>query len=141
MTKDIENPLNISHKNKRNDLQKIFFDSRKEKALVVAFPSTRTNRMTDYVNTYKQSALEGKWTIYFYEWSDIYRKPLLFKSLSSFIEFLSKCNIELNAFDRYRLDVNHTNYICCYPNTVKLSITHSYVALQTNIEYYKYNNK
>lgn len=69
-------------------------------------------------------------TIFFYEWSDITRKPLRYFSLSLFEKFLSDSGIVFEDWQRDMIPCLGDVYITCKPNSKDLLIRCSYEALK-----------
>ena len=69
-------------------------------------------------------------TIFFYEWSDITRRPLRYFSLSLFEKFLSDSGIILEDWQRDMIPCLGDAYVTCKPNSKDLIIRCSYEALK-----------
>ena len=65
-------------------------------------------------------------TIYFYEWSDLYRPPTRYYSLGLFERFLSECGIPFRLYERDMIISLGVSYISCKRNSKELVIRGSY---------------
>lgn len=108
----------IYKENKRSELKKLFIASRAK--------AQERKKLSTISTSYRFTG----WTIYFYEWSDITRKPLEFKSLKEFTDFLKKSKIPFTYFDRQKLMFYKTNYVACAKNKKDLKICYSYISLR-----------
>lgn len=52
-------------------------------------------------------------TIYFYEWSNINERPILFTELNDFVTFCENANIKITERTRSFLNSHETIYIAC----------------------------
>lgn len=106
--------------NKKNELKELF-----KKSLL--------NSKKDVTNQSTKYNLNNK-IIYFYEWSDIFRKPLIFNDLESFEKFLTRCGIELKMCDRKALKRIGCSFVSCYKGTKNLAVYTTYNALRESLD-------
>lgn len=64
--------------------------------------------------------------IYFYEWSDISRKPLMFEDVSAFEHFLRRSGIYLKAYEAEMCENLGAVYVSCLYGSKQLCIRGSY---------------
>lgn len=71
----------------------------------------------------------GYCKIYFYEWSDINREPLLFDYYAKFYKFLDASELFINAEQNSKIKALNTCYITCKPNSKEIVICSTYDGL------------
>lgn len=76
--------------------------------------------------------------IYFYEWSDIDRKPMSFLTEKEFVEFCNVSNITLNKRNLNFLNENNNVYATCKNGRNELIMSGDYKNLRKN--YSKHRN-
>ena len=76
----------------------------------------------------------GMCKLYFYEWSDICREPLVFNYYPYLYRFLDECGILLNADDNAKVRSCNTMYVVCKHNSKDLIIARSYNELREQYE-------
>lgn len=115
--------MNIS-----KDLRRLFRESLKHKNISVV----------DYRGSSTQhnvlSFADTQFKIYFYEWSDIYRVPRTFNDIESFNEYLKKCGIYMQLYQREIIYNCKTVYATCYKGTKELNLRGSYAILQDSMK-------
>ena len=117
MSVNKKNELSV---NKKNELKELF-----KKSLLNSKKNV-TKQPTAY-------NLNNK-IIYFYEWSDIFRKPLTFNDLESFEKFLTSCGIELKMHDRKILNLIGCSFVSCYKGTKNLAVYKTYNGLRESLD-------
>lgn len=76
----------------------------------------------------------GQCKLYFYEWSDICREPLVFNYYPYLYRFLDECGILLSADDNTKLRSCNTMFVVCKPNSKDLIVARSYNELSEQYE-------
>ena len=74
-------------------------------------------------------------TIYFYEWSDLNSKPLLFTKVSVFKTWCEKHNVNVSEYTIKTLMENKINYCACWNQSRYICIRETYEALNSAINY------
>lgn len=72
--------------------------------------------------------------IYFYEWSDPLRKPIVFLDSNAFERFLRDCGIGLLASERNLVDSLGFAFVSCFNGTKSLAIHSTYNALRESLD-------
>lgn len=81
------------------------------------------------VNHYDSS--QYKRTIFFYEWSDLNRKPLKFVNSYFFENFLKECGLELNQTNKILVTSLWTSYATCKLGCKDIIVRASYKDLES----------
>lgn len=69
-------------------------------------------------------------SVYFYEYSDLTRSPLIFKKVSWFINWAKDHKIYMSSYTENQLRENETNYCTCFVGSATLLIRNSYELLK-----------
>lgn len=75
-----------------------------------------------------------KGVLRFYEWSDLYRAPVLFYTLEDFIVFLRRSNIVITDIERNLLLQTHNPFVTCEEGKAKLIIRASSADLKLALD-------
>lgn len=75
-----------------------------------------------------------KGTIRFFEWSDLYRTPILFYTFESFLRFLHNSSITISDFDRNLILSTYNPYITCERNRARLIIRNNSADLKLALD-------
>ena len=70
----------------------------------------------------------------FYEWSDLYRAPVLFHTLEDFIVFLRRSNIAISDIERNLILSIHNPFVTCEEGKAKLIIRASSADLKLALD-------
>ena len=70
----------------------------------------------------------------FYEWSDLYRAPVLFYTLEDFIVFLRRSNIAISDIERNLILQTHNPFVTCEEGKAKLIIRASSADLKLALD-------
>ena len=70
----------------------------------------------------------------FYEWSDLYRAPVLFYTLEDFIVFLRRSNIAISDIERNLILSTHNPFVTCEEGKAKLIIRASSADLKLALD-------
>lgn len=70
----------------------------------------------------------------FYEWSDLYRAPVLFYTLEDFIAFLRRSNIAISDIERNLILSIHNPFVTCEEGKAKLIIRASSADLKLALD-------
>ena len=86
--------------------------------------------------TYQPKLFNGEFSgiIYFYEWSDINRTPKSFYSIEKFEEFINRCSIYMQGYQREIIRNMRNPYITCKRGKRELVIKSNYQALKSAME-------
>lgn len=79
--------------------------------------------------------------VYFYEFSDIYSKPLLFPKISVFVEWATKHNVIVTDYIQTTMRENKVNFVCCYKNSQYVCARDTYEALARTIDWKSYSQE
>jgi len=110
--------------NRSKDLRNLFRESLKNKRIR---PTDYRGTTTQYTNGYGRVIEFGKpIKIYFYEWSDIYRVPVTFNDIKSFEDYLKRCGIYMQLYQRDIIINCGTAYATCYKGSKELNLRGSY---------------
>ena len=74
-----------------------------------------------------------KCIIYFYEWSDLSRRPLIFNSVLSFLDFCKGCNIGYTTESLYSFECDVMFASCAY-GSPSLVLAESYPLLREKMD-------
>lgn len=74
-------------------------------------------------------------TVYFYEWSDINRRPKYFYNVDSFIKFLNDCKINYSSYQYNRLHEGKWFYCSCVKGESELILCESYLGLRERLKF------
>ena len=80
--------------------------------------------------TYNSNYYVNRFTVYFYEWSDISNRPRQFGSREVFMKYLEDCNIILTDYQRSRLEKGYWFYGSCKPGKNELLLCDTYMTLR-----------
>ncbi len=80
---------------------------------------------------YNAALANGTFRVYFYEWSDINREPLVFSTFVEFSNFLKKCDIPILYWEENLILSLTQSYITCKKNTKQLVIRNRYNQLES----------
>ena len=75
-----------------------------------------------------------KGVLRFYEWSDLYRAPVLFYTLEDFIVFLRRSNIAISDIERNLILSTHNPFVTCEEGKAKLIIRASSADLKLALD-------
>lgn len=75
-----------------------------------------------------------KGVLRFYEWSDLYRAPVLFYTLEDFIVFLRRSNIAISDIERNLILQTHNPFVTCEEGKAKLIIRASSADLKLALD-------
>lgn len=75
-----------------------------------------------------------KGVLRFYEWSDLYRAPVLFHTLEDFIVFLRRSNIAISDIERNLILSTHNPFVTCEEGKAKLIIRASSADLKLALD-------
>lgn len=92
---------------------------------------SKTVVMYPHIST-TNSSLKG--IIRFFEWSDLYRTPILFYTFESFLRFLKNSSITINEFERNLILSTYNPYITCERNKAKLIIRNNSADLKLALD-------
>lgn len=116
--------------NRRKDLRDLFRKSLASSRVVINDYRGRGCNYP-YIN---RNWLERKICIYFYEWSDIYRVPRSFNLISEFEDYLKKCGIYMQYFQKEMILNHGTVYATCYKGSKELNMRTSYANLLSSMK-------
>lgn len=111
---------NIIKSNKSGELRGLF----KESLMNSRSATTVSGRISPI---YRRDKKECR--IYFYEWSDVSRNPIMFESVDSFETFLRNSGIYLKGYECEMCENIGAVYACCYYGSKQLCIRGSYKLL------------
>ena len=86
-----------------------------------------------------QSSYNRSTTIYFYEWSNLNNKSIVFNNLSTFKSFCGQHGIRCLDYHETMIKDNYYVYATCIPGTPTLMIRNTYKELSEALEAYKKN--
>ena len=86
-----------------------------------------------------KSAYSKPITIYFYEWSNLNNKSIVFNNLSTFKSFCSQHGVRFLEYHETTINENYYVYATCIPGTPTLMIRKTYKELNEALEAYKKN--
>lgn len=92
---------------------------------------SKTVVMYPHIST-TNSSLKG--IIRFFEWSDLYRTPILFYTFESFLRFLKNSSITINEFEKNLILSTYNPYITCERNKAKLIIRNNSADLKLALD-------
>jgi hypothetical protein len=78
-------------------------------------------------------------TIYFYEWSNLSNKSIVFNNVSTFKSFCSQHGVRFLEYHETTIKENNYVYATCIPGTPTLMIRNTYKELSEALEAYKKN--
>lgn len=121
--------------NRSKDLRNLFRESLKNKRIrPTDYRGTTTQYANAVSNGYGRVIELGKSIkIYFYEWSDIYRVPVTFNDIKSFEDYLKRCGIYMQLYQRDIIINCGTAYATCYKGSKELNLRGSYANLQDSM--------
>jgi len=102
--------------------------------------SSTTYRSPYYSGSYHSQYRDGEIQfskdvrIYFYEWSDVNRRPRCFYQLDAFENFLKSSGIYMQLYQREIIQNIGTVYATCYTGTKNLNLRGSYKNLLDSIK-------
>lgn len=77
----------------------------------------------------------NRFSIYFYEWSDINNCPKRFNDIESFIKFLNDCKIRYTSYQYNRLHESRWFYCSCVKGESELMLCESYTSLRERLKF------
>lgn len=84
-------------------------------------------------SSYYSSYYSSRFTVYFYEWSNINSSPRQFSSSEIFLKFLNDCQITLSDYQRNRITSGYWFYASCVPGKRELILCDTYSDLRSRL--------